>query len=39
VDYDAYIQPSSQLGSDGHVDLAIGDEQITAVDFHTMLWP
>lgn len=39
LDYDAYIQPSSQFGSDGRVELAVGDETITAVDFHTMLWP
>jgi len=39
VDYDAYIQPASQLGADGLVELVIGDEFITAVDFRTTLIP
>jgi hypothetical protein len=39
LDYDAYIQPSSQFGSDGRVEMAVGEQTITAVDFHTMLWP
>ena len=39
VDYDAYIQPSSQIGEDGRVELVIGDEPITAADFHTILLP
>ena len=39
VDYDAYIQPSSQVGEDCRVELVIGDEHITDVEFHTTLFP
>ena len=39
VDYDAYIQPASQIGSDGRVELILDDTPITAVQFHTRLLP
>ena len=39
MDYDAYIQPSAQVGTGGRVELIIADRPVTAVDFHTSLLP
>ena len=37
--FDAYIQPASQLGTDGWVRLIVDDEPVASVDFHTRLLP
>lgn len=39
VDYDAYIQPSSQVGRDGAVSVVSGGETLASVDFSTWLFP
>lgn len=39
VSYDAYIQPSSQLGRDGSLSVLEDGRPVTTVDFDTMLWP
>jgi hypothetical protein len=39
VDFDAYIQPSSQLGSSGEVAVLIGTERVATTRFHTWLVP
>ncbi len=39
VDYDAYIQPSAQIGADATVTVDIDDEQVAAVPISTLLFP
>jgi hypothetical protein len=39
VDFDAYIQPSSQLGSSGDVSVLVGTERVATTQFHTWLVP
>lgn len=39
VDYDAYIQPSSQLGASARVSLVDGTEPVVWVDYRTRLLP
>jgi len=39
VDFDAYIQPSSQLGSSGEVSVLVGNERVATTEFHTWLVP
>lgn len=39
VDFDAYIQPSSQLGSSGEVSVLVGAERVATTRFHTWLVP
>ncbi|MBM9469003.1 hypothetical protein [Nakamurella leprariae] len=39
ADYDAYIQPSSQIGIDARVGLEVDDEEIVSVGFTTTLLP
>ena len=39
VDFDAYIQPSSQLGSSGEVSVLVGTERVATTAFHTWLAP
>ena len=39
VDFDAYIQPSSQLGSSGEVAVLGGTERVATTRFHTWLVP
>jgi len=39
VDFDAYIQPSSQLGSGGEVSVLVGNERVATTEFHTWLVP
>ena len=37
--YDAYIQPSSQVGADGTLSVLEDGRPVASVDFDTMLWP
>jgi hypothetical protein len=37
--YDAYIQPSSQIGRDGTISVVADGVQLASVDFHTRLLP
>jgi hypothetical protein len=37
--YDAYIQPSSQIGKDGTISVVVDDERVASVDFRTRLLP
>ena len=37
--FDAYIQPSSQLGSSGDVSVLVGTERVATTQFHTWLVP
>jgi hypothetical protein len=39
LSFDAYIQPSAQLGADGQVRLRIGGQQQASVNFRTWLLP
>ena len=39
LSFDAYIQPSAQLGADGQVRLLIADQQLLHVNFRTWLLP
>jgi hypothetical protein len=39
VAYDAYIQPSSQVGASGTVAVVDGGQRVAAVPFTTGLWP
>jgi hypothetical protein len=39
VDFDAYIQPSSQLGASGDVSVLLGTERVASTPFHTWLVP
>jgi hypothetical protein len=39
VDFDAYIQPSSQLGRRSHVYLLDGDQPRLSLGYRTWLWP
>jgi hypothetical protein len=39
LDYDAYIQPASQIGQDGTISVVEGSERLASVDFHTRLLP
>ncbi len=39
MNYDAYIQPASQIGTDGRVAVVVDDAPAVAVDFHTTLLP
>ncbi|WP_029136928.1 hypothetical protein [Nakamurella lactea] len=39
VDYDAYIQPSSQIGSTGRVSVMRGTGRLVTVEFATFLFP
>ena len=39
VDFDAYIQPSSQLGASGEVSVLVGTERVATTSFHTWLVP
>ena len=37
--YDAYIQPSSQIGKDGTISVVVDEERVASVDFQTRLLP
>jgi hypothetical protein len=39
VNYDAYIQPAAQLGTDGQISLVVDNEPVATVEFHTTLLP
>jgi hypothetical protein len=39
VDFDAYIQPSSQLGASGEVSVVEGGDRVASTEFHTWLVP
>ena len=39
VDFDAYIQPSSQLGASGEVSVLLGTERVATTSFRTWLVP
>lgn len=39
MNYDAYIQPASQIGTDGQVSIILDDAPAVIVDFHTTLLP
>lgn len=39
VDYDAYVQPASEVGRDGRLTLRVGGRPTASVDFRTFLWP
>jgi hypothetical protein len=39
VDFDAYIQPASQLGSSGEVSVLVGTERVATTEFSTWLVP
>ena len=39
VDYDAYIQPSAQIGADATIDLQVDDVDIVSVPISTLLFP
>ena len=39
VSYDAYIQPSSQLGRDGTLAVVVAGETVASLDFRTVLLP
>jgi hypothetical protein len=39
VDFDAYIQPSAQLGASGEVSVMEGTERVATTGFHTWLVP
>jgi hypothetical protein len=39
VGYDAYVQPSSQVGTDAQVSLIVGDRPVASVDIDTWLAP
>lgn len=39
LNYDAYIQPASQLGADGRIGVIVDGATVVAVDLHTTLLP
>jgi hypothetical protein len=39
LNYDAYIQPASQIGTDGQVSIVVDDAPVVTVQFHTTLLP
>jgi hypothetical protein len=39
LNYDAYIQPASQIGTDGQVGIVVDDAPVVTVEFHTTLLP
>lgn len=39
MNYDAYVQPASQVGADGRVGVVVDDEPVVTVEFQTTLLP
>jgi hypothetical protein len=39
LNYDAYIEPASQIGTDGRISVIVDDAPVASVEFHTTLLP